>query len=143
MSVKSIFYTLYIGVFFVACANDAPRSLSPIDIDAQLTQGRQLFMAHCAACHSPNMKTAVIGPALFGVGERRSAAFLYAYTRNSRAVRTSGDTAAQQLHQKYATEMPNFEQLRDDDLAAIYAFIASVYAGTRPLDSLRKAEMAK
>jgi mono/diheme cytochrome c family protein len=68
---------------------------------------------------------------------------LYAYTRTPRALRTSGDTAALHLHQKYAAEMPAFATFTDDELAAIYAFIAAVYHDSRPLDSLRKAEMAR
>lgn len=51
-------------------ANAAPTAVPPtLTLDPQLTLGRQVFVAHCGACHSTAPETVIVGPSLAGIAQ--------------------------------------------------------------------------
>ena len=65
---------------------------SPLHAEVDAELGKKLFKANCASCHKLDKK--LVGPALGGVTERRSEAWLLAWIRNNAALRASGDADA-------------------------------------------------
>jgi len=94
-------------------------------------EGKNLFIANCAACHNKNMKDVLTGPALGGMEERWSALpkkDLYAWIRNSQALIATGHPYANELWGKYKpTLMNNFPGLTDDQIESITLFVNQEY----------------
>jgi len=108
--------TLVLVTFVRSWAADAPK-------------GKALFEQHCTSCHAINEK--LIGPALAGVNERRQEAWLLKWVRNSQALIKSGDPTAVKLYEDYnKSVMTSFEQLGDDEIKDILAYIAT--GGDKP-----------
>ena len=91
---------------------------------ADATKGKDLFNQHCTSCHAIDSK--LIGPALAGVNERREEAWLIKWIKNSQAMIKAGDPTAVKLFEDYnKVAMNSFEQLSDDEIKDILAYIAT------------------
>lgn len=92
-----------------------------------IEEGKNLFIANCAACHNKNMKDDLTGPALAGVEDRWAAyprADLYKWIRFSQSMVTSGHPRAVELWAKWKpTLMNNFPGLTDDQIEGIILYI--------------------
>ncbi|MBV6440045.1 MAG: cytochrome c class I [Haliscomenobacteraceae bacterium CHB4] len=108
-------------------------------------EGKNLFIANCAACHNKNMKDNLTGPALGGMEERWSAyprKDLYAWIRNSQALIATGHPYANELWGKWKPVlMNNFTGLTDDQIEGIILYVNQEYnkkpggaGGTTPTD---------
>lgn len=104
----------FVQVAFVATAQD----------------GKALFNTNCAACHAKNMKTASTGPALGGTQERWAdypEEDLYSWIRNSQAMIEAGHPRANKLWDEWGpTVMTSFQNLKDEEIAAILSYIDEV-----------------
>jgi cytochrome c553 len=89
-------------------------------------QGHLLFVRHCASCHHQDMQQKLTSPALGGVQNRwRDDKALYAFIRNSQQLIGKGDPRAVRLWNSWKpTLMNSFEQLSDEDIAAILRYVA-------------------
>ena len=86
-----------------------------------VSKGKSLFNANCAACHKLNKK--LVGPALGKVSERRSMEWLKAWIKNNNALRASGDADAIAIYEEYnGSPMTAFPQLSDKDIEDIIAY---------------------
>lgn len=90
-------------------------------------EGEKLFKANCTACHAIDKK--VIGPALKGVHERwnNQEEELIAFIHNSQAYMQAGrpmsDYALKLFEEHNKTVMTAFENLSDDQIRSILAYI--------------------
>lgn len=111
-------------------------------------EGKNLFIANCAACHNKNMKDDLTGPALGGTEERWSGyprKDLYDWIRNSQALIATGHPYANELWGKWKpTLMNNFPGLTDDQIEGIILYVNQEYtkvpvtAGTDPNQPVKK-----
>ena len=103
----------------------------PPSLSAEYDHGKQLFRANCAACHAGDMKSNLTGPALAPALKEWQAypsEDLYAFIRNSQAQIAAGHPRATEVWKEWGpTVMNNFEQLTDEDITAILAYIEAVY----------------
>ncbi|GAB1448868.1 MAG: c-type cytochrome [Bacteroidia bacterium] len=92
-------------------------------LDAQSAEeGKTLFKANCTACHAINDK--VVGPALKDVHKRREEAWLIKWIKNSQALIKSGDATAVQVYKENnESVMTAFENLSDNEVKSIIAYI--------------------
>ncbi len=93
-------------------------------------EGKNLFIANCASCHSRDMKTNLTGPALGGV-EGRWAAYprqdLYRWIRASQAMIAEGHPRAVELWAQWKpTLMNNFPGLTDEQIESILLYVNDV-----------------
>jgi len=112
-----LFFTFLLFISFI------PNSVSGQD-DAVIAQGQSVFMANCASCHKVNNKV-LIGPGLKGLSERwEDEEKLYKWIRNSQAyLKEESDSYAKQLYAEYnKSVMPAFN-LKDEEIAAVLAYI--------------------
>ena len=125
ISGQSILKSLLAATLLVMSLN---LSFAQVSADA----GKTLFTSYCASCHAKNMKTALTGPALGGAQERwGNDADLYAWIRNSQAMIQKGNPRALELWNQYKpTVMNSFEQLTDDEIGSLLAYINGVYDGS-------------
>ncbi len=87
-----------------------------------VAKGEELFKSLCAACHKRYKK--MTGPALFGVTERRTVAWLYSWIKNSAEMVASGDAEAVAIFEEYnKTAMNAFPQLSNKDIDDILAYV--------------------
>ncbi|HYF32349.1 MAG TPA: c-type cytochrome [Chitinophagaceae bacterium] len=102
--------------------------LSFLNANAQqdIAAGKTLFQNKCATCHGVHKQ--ITGPALFGVEERvGDNKKLYAWIRNNKTVLATGDPYFTAVFKQF-NELPmnTFEDLTDNDIANILAYIKSV-----------------
>ncbi len=94
-------------------------------------EGKNLFIANCAACHNKNMKDDLTGPALGGMEDRWSGfprKDLYSWIRNSQALIATGHPYANELWGKWKpTLMNNFPGLTDDQIEGIILYVNQEY----------------
>jgi cytochrome c2 len=86
--------------------------------------GEKLFTENCASCHALDAK--VVGPALRGVHDRpgRSEKWLLSWVKNSAKMIADGDALAVKLYEENnKSAMNNFENLGDDNIKAVLAYI--------------------
>jgi len=84
--------------------------------------GGALFKQKCTACHG--LERAVVGPALKGITDRRDAAWLNKWIKNSQALVASGDPEAVKVFNEYnKVVMTPFPELSDADITNILAYI--------------------
>ncbi|PCJ26827.1 MAG: cytochrome C [Flavobacteriales bacterium] len=87
--------------------------------------GKKIFKANCAACHSVGSNK-VVGPGLEGISEKYSEEWLLKWTKNSTELIASGDADAIAAFEKgLMIPMPPQEHLSDGELKAVYNYIAS------------------
>lgn len=95
---------------------------------AAIAEGDALFKNNCAQCHAVNDK--VVGPALAGIGKRRSIAWLIPWVKNSSKVIATGDEYAVKLFEDNGKQqMPAFPQLTDKEIKSIITWVTSQEAG--------------
>ncbi len=112
---------LLFGLPLVVEAENLPQSTA---------QGRTLFEAQCAACHSAGPDR-LIGPGLQGVTERRDRAWLVAFITGPDRMIAEGDPVATGLMEEYQVPMPNLG-LSEDQAEAILDYLAAA-GGTAPV----------
>lgn len=126
MTYKSLMHRLLV----FSCLMMAGWALSA---QPNLDNGKSLFRANCAACHSGDMKTNLTGPALGGSQERWAdyggEEALYSWIRNSQAMIAEGENErAQQLWAEWGpVAMNNFLQLTDEEISNILDYVDYVY----------------
>lgn len=95
------------------------------EAQAQEPDGQKLFMNKCAACHTTS-STKLTGPGLEGVNERYEKEWLYSWIRNSKAMIEAGDSLAIKVFEENnQVPMLTFEDMTDQDIEAILAYIAN------------------
>jgi predicted CXXCH cytochrome family protein len=99
---------------------------------ASAQDGKALFQANCASCHSPLKEST--GPALQGADKRvPSKEWLYNWVHNSSAVIASGDKYANDLYARYnKTAMTAFPNLTTQEIEAIITYVNSVKPAEMP-----------
>ena len=89
--------------------------LSAHSQDVDISKGKSLFNANCAACHKLNKN--LIGPALAGVSEKYEREWLYTWIKNSSAMIKSGDERAVAIWEEWNKAAMNaFPQLSNEDI---------------------------
>lgn len=103
----------------------AQKDQVPTD-EAIIKNGESLFKDWgCNTCHAVDRK--VVGPALGGVYDRRTLPWIYEFVRNSSKVIASGDAQAVAVYNEYnQLQMPNHDDLEDNDILAIMAYVKNV-----------------
>jgi cytochrome c551/c552 len=113
--------------------------LTVVCFDQQIfaQDGKALFQANCAACHSVTKD--LTGPALHGIEERvTDKKLLHAWIRNNQAVLATGNKYFTDLYTKWnKTAMNMFPSLTDAEIDAILAHIQKTAAA--PVDTGTKA----
>ena len=111
-NVKSIFTLFSLLIFF---------SLSSHSQEFDVSKGKSLFNANCAACHKLNKN--LIGPKLAGVTDKYEKDWLYTWIKNSSAMIKSGDERAVAIWEEYnKLAMNAFPQLSNEDIDNILAY---------------------
>ncbi|MDN5202848.1 cytochrome c3 family protein [Fulvivirgaceae bacterium BMA10] len=118
-----IIYLTFLTLFASQANVYAQEGDSGISTDpAIIAQGKTMFEENCRACHAVDRK--VVGPALKEVYNRKDLAWITAFVQNSQKVIESGDQYAVDLYNEYnKTVMTPFPFLKDEDVAAIVAYI--------------------
>ena len=89
-----------------------------------LAEGKTIFTARCAACHSVNK--VITGPALAGVDQRHSIDWIINFVHSSQTVIKSGDEKAVALFEKFnKIQMPDHPDLTADNIKSIVEYIKS------------------
>lgn len=91
--------------------------------DPKISNGKALFKANCASCHTASTKRTV-GPGLCGVYDRIPAGdWKYEFIRNADSVIKSGDAYANALFIEYSkTQHTRFPNLSNEEIDAILAY---------------------
>ncbi len=111
-NVKSIFTLFSLLIFF---------SFSSHSQEFDVSKGKSLFNANCAACHKLNKN--LIGPKLAGVSDKYEKDWLYTWIKNSSAMIKSGDERAVAIWEEYnKLAMNAFPQLSNEDIDNILAY---------------------
>jgi cytochrome c2 len=93
-----------------------------IVLTAQQELGKSVFKTNCASCHKRYKKA--VGPALYGVTERRDMEWIYTWIYNSAEMIKSGDAQAVALYNEYKqSNMNAFPQLSRTDVDAILSWV--------------------
>jgi len=86
--------------------------------------GKDLFKANCAACHSVGANR-LVGPGLEGINEKRERTWLVDWTKDSQKMVTAGDADAVAIFEEYKIPMQAFgATLSDDEINAIFDYVA-------------------
>jgi cytochrome c2 len=86
--------------------------------------GKMIFVSRCASCHNVNKQ--VLGPALAGVGERRTEDWIIQFVHGSQSVIKGGDKTATDLYEKFnKVTMPDHRDLSTENIKSILAYIKS------------------
>ncbi|MEN8815563.1 MAG: cytochrome c [Nonlabens sp.] len=94
----------------------------PVVLTEQQELGEFLFKTNCASCHKRYKKA--VGPALYGVTERRDQEWLYKWIINSAQLIKSGDAQAVAIYNEYnQSNMNAFPQLSNEDIDAILSWV--------------------
>lgn len=100
--------------------------------------GAALFKSTCAVCHTVG-KGRLVGPDLKGIEARLDEAWIIDFVKSSESVINSGDAYADSIFQAYnQVPMPD-QNLTDDEIKAIIAYIAS--EGAPAGDEVAEAEV--
>lgn len=90
--------------------------------------GETLFKENCKSCHRIHEES--VGPALFGITERRPKKYIYAFIQNSQRLISKGDTMAINVYNKYnKAEMTSFPTFTKAHIDSILLYIEQ---GPRP-----------
>jgi len=95
-----------------------------LQINSYSQDGKKLFKANCAACHSVGSNK-VVGPGLAGINEKREKEWLHKWIKNSGELIASGDADANEIFEEY-NKLPMPPQPVDDaQIDAILEYIAA------------------
>ena len=89
-NVKRYFALFFLLLFF---------SFSSHSQDVDISKGKSLFNANCAACHKLNKN--LVGPKLSGVTDKYEKEWLYTWIKNSSAMIKSGDQRAVAVYEEW------------------------------------------
>lgn len=97
--------------------------------------GKKLFRAKCLICHG--IRKNLTGPALDGVRERvGNDSLLYSWIRNNKKVLSSGNPYFTKLYHEWNKAPMNiFEELSDQDITDILAYVEKKAAEERKLEN--------
>lgn len=93
-------------------------------LDSYSQDGKKLFKANCAACHSVGSNK-VVGPGLQGVNEKYSKEWLVAWIKNSGELIASGDADANAIFEEYNKVIMPPQPVDDAQIDAILEYIAN------------------
>ena len=111
-NVKRYFALFFLLLFF---------SFSAHSQEVDITKGKSLFNANCAACHKLNKN--LVGPKLSGVSDKYEKEWLYTWIKNSSAMIKSGDERAVAIYEEWnKVAMNAFPQLSNEDIDNILAY---------------------
>lgn len=89
--------------------------------DFDISKGKSLFNANCAACHKLNKN--LVGPKLAGVTDKYEKEWLYTWIKNSSGMIKSGDERAVAVWEEWnKLAMNAFPQLSNEDIDNILAY---------------------
>ncbi|QJB30091.1 cytochrome c [Chitinophaga oryzae] len=89
---------------------------------ADPAEGKKLFQARCASCHNVNKK--LTGPALAGVDQRHSEAWILQFVKASQSMVKAGDKEALAVYNaNNQVAMPDHPDLSDDMIRDILAYV--------------------
>ncbi|WP_185849278.1 c-type cytochrome [Blattabacterium cuenoti] len=132
---KRISFFIFIFSFFLIGEGKLKAETDTIKGDVE--NGTELFKKNCTACHSLDLEKKMIGPALYGVTEKRSRKWLHQWIRNNKSLRENGDKEAISIYEEYGNiEMNAFPQLSEKQIDDILFFIKNK-------DSIKKKENRK
>ncbi len=110
---KFIRHSLQILTALVFVAMFAPKTFAQ--------DGAALFNGNCTSCHAVGKE--VVGPDLKDLTKRRQIDWITKWVKNSSAVIASGDPYATALFAKYNKLVMPAQNLKDDEIKAIVAYI--------------------
>lgn len=92
--------------------------------DSYSQDGKTIFKANCAACHSTGANK-IVGPGLEGVNDKYSKEWLLSWTKNSTEFIASGDADAITAFETGGKiPMQSFETtLADEDIVAVFDYL--------------------
>lgn len=99
---------------------------------AQAPNGEKLFKDNCTQCHSAG-ENKVIGPGLKGIHDRRDEAWLLKWTKNSQTLIKAGDEYAVKIFNDYGKVVMPAQNLNDDEIKAVFAYIKAEGAKAPPV----------
>ena len=124
---SSIFSVMALAVMLSFSTNvfaqDAPAGDAVVAAPngGDMAAGEKLFKANCAACHKLYKKAT--GPALYGVGDKYEAEWLYKWVKNSAGLIASGDSRANAIFEEYnKSPMTAFPGLSNEDIDNVIAY---------------------
>ena len=89
--------------------------------DAQ--DGKALFTAKCAACHTIGTNR-LVGPGLAGINEKRSREWLLSWIKDSQALIKTGDKDANAIFEEYSKiAMIPFTDMSDAEIIAVLDYV--------------------
>lgn len=87
-------------------------------------EGKTIFTTRCAACHSINK--ILTGPALAGIGKRRSMDWIISFIQSSQSMVKGGDPDAVTLFEKFnKVPMPDHADLTPEKIKSVVDYIQS------------------
>ncbi|AWU40056.1 cytochrome C [Blattabacterium punctulatus] len=94
------------------------------NIEGDFENGKKIFKQNCTSCHSLDLEKKMIGPALYGVTEKRNREWLHKWIVDNKSLRNSGDLDAISIYKEYGNvEMNSFNQLSEKQIDDILYFI--------------------
>lgn len=91
------------------------------DNGVSAAKGEKLYKKHCTQCHKINQK--LVGPALAGINNRKSEAWLIPWIKNSQKMIENGDEYAVKIYNEYnQTIMPPMP-VNDKEVKSILSYI--------------------
>ena len=99
-----------------------------LQINSYSQDGKKLFKANCAACHSVGTNK-VVGPGLAGIIEKREKEWLYKWIKNSGELIASGDADAKAIFEEYNKVIMPPQPVDDAQIDAILEYIANPGTG--------------
>ena len=117
------------AVFFSSFAQDSTAAAAGGG-NAGIEEGKSLYVSKCQACHSGDMKSNSIGPALGGIeAQWEDKGKLHEWVRNNVKLTASGYPKAVEVSQLTPTVMTPFEDLTDAQIDNILAYVDAKYTG--------------
>jgi len=121
-----------LGVLLLMATSFQSKANPPIE------EGKSIFLSRCAACH--NINKPMTGPALSGVGEKRSIEWLVKFIQSSQTLIKSGDADAVKIFEDFnKVPMPDHPDLTEENIKSIVEYIK---AESKPVEA-EKAPFAK
>ncbi|AWU43948.1 cytochrome C [Blattabacterium sp. (Cryptocercus kyebangensis)] len=110
----SVFFSFSTFIFLIEAKN----------IEGNFKKGKELFKQNCTSCHSLDLEKKMIGPALYGVTEKRNREWLHKWIIDNKSLRNSGDKEAISIYKEYGNvEMNSFPKLSEQQIDDILSFI--------------------
>lgn len=123
-----IIITLFAVTVSASIAQDSTKAAG--GSSAGIEEGKQLFVSKCQACHSGDMKSNSIGPALGGIeAQWEDKEKLHEWIRNNIALTASGYPKAVEVSKLTPVVMTPFEDLSNAQIDNILAYIDAKFTG--------------